>query len=95
MQHLDRVISDNAGENVELSQITFILSELHATDGSCKLVTAFPQGTKAAPRIPDILLLLHLSAVSLLLAIVTKGREWLGGTARRCPATDLLNFPTV
>lgn len=63
--------------------------------GALSLQMAFPQGMEAVPRIPDILLLLHLSPVSLLLEIVTKGREWLGGTALRCPATDLLNFPTV
>ena len=49
--------------SVDLSQITFILSELHATDVGFKLVIGLSPGYRDCPHVPDTSLILYLSLV--------------------------------
>lgn len=113
MQHLDCIISyGDRRKNVDIGpkQLSSYLSCMPQT-GGFKLVIGLSPGYGACPHIPDIPLILHLCCVPAaptgggggvfcaLLEIVTKGCEWLQGTALRCPAltfssSPLFNSPT-
>lgn len=74
------------------SQVTFILSELHATDRGFKPVIGLSPGYGACPHIPDIALILHHCCVPAA-GDCNKGCEWLRGTALRCPALTFSTSP--
>lgn len=84
------------------SNFHLIWAACHRQTGGFKPIIGLSPGYGACPHIPDIPLILHLCCVPaapqqggycVFLVIVTKGCEWLQGTALRCPALTFSTSP--